>query len=76
MYVTFKIKHDCLIIILINRSTASSAAARTVKDTYGNDVVSKKTCRRWLSAGGFKKDDFSLKDERRIKSRMLKKTRF
>ncbi|KAM3182063.1 hypothetical protein ACTXT7_013153 [Hymenolepis weldensis] len=59
----------------VNRNTPSSvaAAAKTLKDTYGNDVVNEKTCRRWLSAGGFKKDDFSLKDERRIESRMLKK---
>ncbi|KAM3172467.1 hypothetical protein ACTXT7_014472 [Hymenolepis weldensis] len=50
-----------------------SAAAKTLKDTYANDVVNEKTCRRWFSAGGFKKDDFSLKDERRTESRMLKK---
>ncbi|VUZ56428.1 unnamed protein product, partial [Hymenolepis diminuta] len=32
------------------------------KSTHGNDVVNEKTCRRWFSAYGFKKDDFSLKD--------------
>ncbi|KAM3179438.1 hypothetical protein ACTXT7_000553 [Hymenolepis weldensis] len=57
-------------------NTPSSAAAKTLKDTYANDVVNEKTCRRWFSAGGFKKDDFSLKDERRTESRMLKKTQF
>ncbi|KAM3175514.1 hypothetical protein ACTXT7_008360 [Hymenolepis weldensis] len=31
--------------------------------TYGNDVLNEKTCRMWFSAGGFKKDHFSLKDE-------------
>ncbi|KAM3179430.1 hypothetical protein ACTXT7_000545 [Hymenolepis weldensis] len=45
-------------------NTPSSAAAKTLKDTYANDVVNEKICRRWFSAGGFKKDDFSLKDER------------
>ncbi|KAM3171170.1 hypothetical protein ACTXT7_017160 [Hymenolepis weldensis] len=57
-------------------NTASSAAARTLKDTYGNDVVNENTCRRWFSESGFKKDDFSLKDERRAESRMLKKIQF
>ncbi|KAM3186517.1 hypothetical protein ACTXT7_004144 [Hymenolepis weldensis] len=50
---------------------ASSVAAKTLKDTYGNDVVIEKTCRGWFSR--FKKDNFSLKDERRTASRMLKK---
>ncbi|KAM3187385.1 hypothetical protein ACTXT7_002421 [Hymenolepis weldensis] len=58
--------------MLIYGDTASSAAAKTVKDTYGNDVVNEKTCRKWFSAGGFEKDDFGLKDERQTKSRMLK----
>ncbi|VUZ51824.1 unnamed protein product, partial [Hymenolepis diminuta] len=39
------------------------STAKTLKDTFGNDVVNEKTCRRWFSVGGFKKDDFSLKDE-------------
>ncbi|VUZ41818.1 unnamed protein product, partial [Hymenolepis diminuta] len=34
-------------------------------DTYGNDVVSKMTWRRWVSPSHFKKDDFSLKGESR-----------
>ncbi|VUZ48992.1 unnamed protein product [Hymenolepis diminuta] len=49
-------------------NTASSVAqlsSSSSKDNYGNDVVNKKTCRRWFSAGDFKKDDFSLKDEPR-----------
>ena len=33
------------------------------KNTYGNDVVNEKACRRWFSR--FKKDDFNLKDEPR-----------
>ncbi|VUZ46934.1 unnamed protein product, partial [Hymenolepis diminuta] len=49
-----------------HRGNTASSAANTLKDTYGNDVVSEKTCRRWFSAGGFKKDDFSLKDEPRV----------
>ncbi|KAM3179583.1 hypothetical protein ACTXT7_000318 [Hymenolepis weldensis] len=54
-------------------SEASAAAAKTFKDTYGNDAVNEKTWRRWFSAGGFKNDDFSLKDERRTERWMLKK---
>ncbi|VUZ57756.1 unnamed protein product, partial [Hymenolepis diminuta] len=45
-------------------STASSAA-KTLKNTYGNDVVNEKICRRRLSAGAVMQDDFSLKDEPR-----------
>ncbi|VUZ47292.1 unnamed protein product [Hymenolepis diminuta] len=39
-----------------------SSAVKTFKDTFENDVVNEKTCKRWFSVGGFKKDDFSLKD--------------
>ncbi|KAM3187878.1 hypothetical protein ACTXT7_001375 [Hymenolepis weldensis] len=45
------------------RGNTASSAAKTLKDTYGNDVVNEKTCRRWFSAGGFKNDDFSLKNK-------------
>ncbi|KAM3186491.1 hypothetical protein ACTXT7_004209 [Hymenolepis weldensis] len=41
-------------------NTASSSA-KTLKDTYANEVVNEKTWRKWFSAGDFKKDDFSLK---------------
>ncbi|KAM3181256.1 hypothetical protein ACTXT7_014727 [Hymenolepis weldensis] len=47
------------------KGRASSAAAKTLKDTYANDVVNEKIWRRWFSAGGFKKDEFGLKDESR-----------
>ncbi|KAM3176859.1 hypothetical protein ACTXT7_005667 [Hymenolepis weldensis] len=55
------------------KATSAAAAAKTLKDTYANDVVNGKTCRRWFSAGGFEKDDLSLKDERRTESRIPKK---
>ncbi|VDL19060.1 unnamed protein product [Hymenolepis diminuta] len=45
-------------------ATEAAAAAETLKDTYGNDVVNEKTRRRWFSTGDFEKDDLSLKDER------------
>ncbi|KAM3183188.1 hypothetical protein ACTXT7_010834 [Hymenolepis weldensis] len=48
-----------------DRNTASSAAAKILKDTYGSDVVNEKICRRWFSASDFKKDDSRLKDEPR-----------
>ncbi|KAM3177183.1 hypothetical protein ACTXT7_005045 [Hymenolepis weldensis] len=43
---------DCLIII---ENTASSAAENALKDTYGNDIMNEKICRKWFSGGGFKK---------------------
>ncbi|VUZ50273.1 unnamed protein product, partial [Hymenolepis diminuta] len=48
-------------------------SSKTLKHTYGNDIVNEKTFRRWFSVGYFKKDDISLKDERRTESRMLMK---
>ncbi|KAM3188174.1 hypothetical protein ACTXT7_000838 [Hymenolepis weldensis] len=59
-----------------NYRNTENSAAKTLKDTYGNDIVNEKTYRRWFSSGGLKKDDFSLKDERRTERRMLKKTQF
>ncbi|VUZ48870.1 unnamed protein product [Hymenolepis diminuta] len=35
---------------------------RKHSDNCENDVVNKKIYRRWFSAGGFEKDDLSLKD--------------
>ncbi|KAM3174760.1 hypothetical protein ACTXT7_009890 [Hymenolepis weldensis] len=61
-----------MLIYALMKGKASSAAAKALKNTYGNDVVNEKTCRRWLSR--FKRDDLSLKDERQTESRMLKKT--
>ncbi|KAM3188140.1 hypothetical protein ACTXT7_000909 [Hymenolepis weldensis] len=57
------------------RRKYAKLSSKTLKDTYvvTNNVVNEKACRSWFSAGGFKKDDFSLKDERRTESRMLKK---
>ncbi|VUZ43615.1 unnamed protein product [Hymenolepis diminuta] len=46
-----------------HKGNTASSAATTPKDTYGNDVVNEKTCKRWFSR--FTKDDFSLKDEPR-----------
>ncbi|KAM3173276.1 hypothetical protein ACTXT7_012830 [Hymenolepis weldensis] len=54
--------YDCVIIIKIRQAQQQQ---KTLKDTYGSDVVNEKTCRRWFSAGGLKKDDFNLKDEPR-----------
>ncbi|VUZ56094.1 unnamed protein product [Hymenolepis diminuta] len=55
-----------------HQGNTAGSAAKTLKDTYANNVVNEKTCRRWFSAGGFKKDDFSLRDEGRTESRVLK----
>ncbi|KAM3185100.1 hypothetical protein ACTXT7_007056 [Hymenolepis weldensis] len=65
-----RIKH--ILIFDFHQGNTPSSAAKTLKNTYGNDVVNEKTYRRWFSAGGFKKDDFSLKDERQTESRLLK----
>ncbi|VUZ45615.1 unnamed protein product [Hymenolepis diminuta] len=48
-----------------HKGNAASSATKTLKDTYGNDVVNEKTCRRWFSPSRFKKNGFSLKDEPR-----------
>ncbi|VUZ42143.1 unnamed protein product [Hymenolepis diminuta] len=45
------------------QGNTASSAVKTLKDTCGNDVVNEKACRRLFSAGGFKKEDFSLKDD-------------
>ncbi|VUZ44917.1 unnamed protein product [Hymenolepis diminuta] len=47
-------------------AASEAAAAKTLKDTYGNDVVNEKIRRRWFSADGFEKDDLSPKDEREM----------
>ncbi|VUZ50483.1 unnamed protein product [Hymenolepis diminuta] len=65
-----------ILLFEFHKGNTASSAAKTPKDTHGNDAVNEKTCRRWFSAGSFKKDDFSLKDERRTESRILKKTQF
>ncbi|KAM3183773.1 hypothetical protein ACTXT7_009708 [Hymenolepis weldensis] len=57
--------------VIIIGNTVSSAA-KTLKNTYGNNVVNEKNLQKVV----FKKDDFSLKDERQTESRMLKKTQF
>ncbi|VUZ46540.1 unnamed protein product, partial [Hymenolepis diminuta] len=46
-----------------HKGNTASSAVKTLKGTCGNDVVNKKTFRRRSSAGGFKKEDFSLKDD-------------
>ncbi|KAM3172289.1 hypothetical protein ACTXT7_014840 [Hymenolepis weldensis] len=51
---------DCLIILVERKGKLSSKNSQR----HANDV-NEKIWRRWFSAGGFKKDDFSLKDEPR-----------
>ncbi|VUZ41817.1 unnamed protein product [Hymenolepis diminuta] len=65
-----------ILLFQFHKGNTASSAAKTLKDTYGNDVMNEKTCRRWFSAGGFKDDDSSLKDRRRTENKMLKKTHF
>ncbi|VUZ45274.1 unnamed protein product, partial [Hymenolepis diminuta] len=54
-----------ILVFEFYQGNTASSAPKTLNDTCGNDVVNEKTCRRWFSAGGFKKDDFSLKNEPR-----------
>ncbi|VUZ44117.1 unnamed protein product [Hymenolepis diminuta] len=65
-----------IVLFEFHKGNTASSAANTLKDAYANDVVNEKTCKRWFSASDFKKDDFSLKDERRIESGMFKITQF
>ncbi|VUZ55766.1 unnamed protein product [Hymenolepis diminuta] len=62
-----------ILLFEFHQGNTTSSAVETLKDTYANDVVNEKTCKRWFSAGGFKEDGFSLKDERRTENRILKK---
>ncbi|VUZ38921.1 unnamed protein product [Hymenolepis diminuta] len=54
-----------ILLFEFHKGNTVSSTAKTFEDTDGNDVVNAKTCRRWFSAGSFKKDDLSLKDEPR-----------
>ena len=45
------------------KGSTVSSAAKSLQNTYGNNVISVKTCRRWFSR--FKKNDFTLKDDQR-----------
>ncbi|VUZ56928.1 unnamed protein product, partial [Hymenolepis diminuta] len=54
-----------ILLLEFQQGTTASPAAKTLKDTYANDDVNKKTCKRWFLPSRFKKDDFSLKDEPR-----------
>ncbi|VUZ53011.1 unnamed protein product [Hymenolepis diminuta] len=60
-----------ILLFLFHKGNTASSAAKTLKDTFGNDVVNEKTCRRRFSAGDFKKDDFGLKDKPRAKNAQL-----
>ncbi|VUZ39361.1 unnamed protein product [Hymenolepis diminuta] len=55
-----------ILLFEFRKGNRASSAAKTLKDTCGNDVVDKETCRRWFSPSRFKKDDFRLKDEPRV----------
>ncbi|KAF2357242.1 Reverse transcriptase RNA-dependent DNA polymerase [Trinorchestia longiramus] len=63
MYTPNKQQIRHILLFEFHEGNTASSAAKTLKDTYGNDVANEKTCRRWFSR--FKKDDFSLKDEPR-----------
>ncbi|VUZ54812.1 unnamed protein product [Hymenolepis diminuta] len=65
MYIPNKEHIRHILLFQFHQGNTASSVAKILKDTYGNDVVKEKTSRRWFSAGGFKKDDFSLKDEPR-----------
>ncbi|VUZ43445.1 unnamed protein product [Hymenolepis diminuta] len=73
MYTPNKEHMRHILLFKFHNGNTASSAAKTLKHTYGNDAVNEKTYRRWFSAGGFKKDDFSLKNERRTESRIFKK---
>ncbi|VUZ54248.1 unnamed protein product [Hymenolepis diminuta] len=54
-----------ILLLEFHKGGTPSSVAKTLKDTYGNNVVNKETCRGWFSPSRLKKDDFSLKDEQR-----------
>ncbi|VUZ57669.1 unnamed protein product, partial [Hymenolepis diminuta] len=55
-----------ILLFEFHKGNTASSAAKTLKNTYRNDIVNEKTCRRWFSPSRFKKDDFSLKDNREL----------
>ncbi|VUZ45547.1 unnamed protein product [Hymenolepis diminuta] len=65
MYTPNKGRIRYILLFEFRKGNTASSAAKTLKDTHRNDVVNEKICRRWFSAGDFKKDDFSLKDKLR-----------
>ncbi|VUZ39365.1 unnamed protein product [Hymenolepis diminuta] len=66
MYTPNKGHSRHILLFEFHKGNRASSAAKTLKDTCGNDVVDKETCRRWFSPSRFKKDDFRLKDEPRV----------
>ncbi|VUZ51289.1 unnamed protein product [Hymenolepis diminuta] len=66
MYTPNKEHTGHILLFQSHQGNTASSAAKILKDTYGNDIVYEKTSRRWFSAGGFKKNDSSLKDEPRV----------
>ncbi|XP_014780614.1 histone-lysine N-methyltransferase SETMAR-like [Octopus bimaculoides] len=58
-----------------HKGVNASAAARSIQGTYGDDVVNKRSCRRWFSR--FRSGDFTLKEEpkeghpKKLDSKML-----
>ncbi|VUZ55407.1 unnamed protein product [Hymenolepis diminuta] len=63
MYTANKEQIRHILLFQFHQGNTANSAPETLKDNYGNDVMNKKTCRRWFSTGGFKKGDFSLKDD-------------
>ena len=63
MHTTSKEHLRHVLLYEFQKGSTASLAAKSLQNTYGNNVISVKTCRRWFSH--FKKNDFTLKDEQR-----------
>ncbi|VUZ42035.1 unnamed protein product [Hymenolepis diminuta] len=53
-----------ILLFEFHQGNTTSSVAKTLKGTYVNDVVKEKICKKWFSLSRFKRNDFSLKDER------------
>ncbi|VUZ50120.1 unnamed protein product [Hymenolepis diminuta] len=66
MYTLNKEHNRHILLFGFHKGNTPSSAAKTLKDTYEDDVANEKTCRRWFSPSLFKKDDFRLKDKPKV----------
>ncbi|VUZ40160.1 unnamed protein product [Hymenolepis diminuta] len=57
-----------IVLFEFHQENTAGSAAKTLKDTYGNDVGNEKICRSWFSPSPLEKDDFNPKDEPRAGS--------
>ena len=56
-------RHLLLFFHQSKEKISAFAATKKICDVYGNDIITEKTCQRWLKR--FKEGNFDLKDQQR-----------